>query len=80
MAILLTMVPPEKEDLPNKKKLWKSEQTNCIIFLPFEVGQKVVFCQRKKNHQNKYKILACNLVMLILHSFRSSGDDNVIEK
>ena len=53
MAILLTVVPPEKEDLSNKKimeigvfvqklsmnkHLKKKLQSNCITFLPFEVG------------------------------------------
>ena len=62
MAALLTMVPPEKEDLSKKnyenrsiyskiideQTLKKSTyiykyiyiQTNCITFLPFEVGYK----------------------------------------
>ena len=56
MATLFKMVPPEKEDLSNKKKYENLsiyskiiiEQTlkyiyiqmNCIIFLPFEIGYK----------------------------------------
>ena len=53
MATHLTMVPPEKEDVSNKKKSMKigvfvkklsmnkhlkKIQTNCITFLPFEVS------------------------------------------